>query len=612
MSNYTTLLTVLDKIRDEAPSAYKRYRPDKTKIEEVNNARARAFIHLFLKVSYGLLDFLERENYITDDPQDGGIDGYYINTENKTVYFIQSKFRATENNFKEKEILFRELLQMDVDRVVEGQITDEKKIPYNGKIQTMIGEIQKIPDVGRYNYQVVILANVSSQLTPSQQRKLTGGFPAIVYDYNKVYTDLVLRVIQGNYYSPSELIITLNLSNTNSQSAKVNYNVKTTKKECDITLVFVPTSEIAHAMYKYRNSILKFNPRSYLELSHNEVNSAISSSVLNLNSNEFALYNNGITILSFGTEMNERIGQKDKGQLIITAPQIINGGQTAYTLSRLYEDYVLTDDENRKRPDIFENKEVLLKVITFHPEDLSSPNEHLSLIEAISKATNQQSEVNEADRRSNDKIQIDLQNYLFDKYGWFYERKRGEYADGIRAGYINRSQIVNREDFLRMCKCCDVDPANARRMGAEDIFEKQHFDTTLSDPNRFDEYFFAYKCFLEINRIKKSFSRDKDNKFGFLNFGNGLQFGMYAIVTVCCFRYKGEKSFKDVEKIVNSVLSKWRKFEAYAVRQSENKDYFRTYTDPDSGAKKQEVNFNNYYKGRTLVKDLRVFFKKKK
>ena len=151
-----------------------------------------------------------------------------------------------------------------------------------------------------------------------------------------------------------------------------------------------------------------------------------------------------------GVGVAPAIGQKDKGQLIITAPQIINGGQTAYTLSRLYEDYVITSDEKNKKPNIFENKEVLLKVITFHPQDLSSPSEYLDLIEAISKATNQQSEVNEADRRSNEQIQIDLQKYLFERYGWFYERKRGEYADGVRAGYINRSQIVNREDFLRL------------------------------------------------------------------------------------------------------------------------------------------------------------------
>ena len=606
MDKYATLLTVLDKIRDEAPDAYKRYHPEESKVEELNNARSRAFIHLFLKVNFGMLDFLQREKFITDDPQDGGIDGYFPNDEDKTIYFIQSKFRTTPHNFKEKEILFSELLQMDTDLIIEGKDVDEKNVPYNSKIKKMTEEIQRIPDVGRWKYQVVILANVEAHTTHSQLKKLTGGLPATVYNHNKVYNELVFPIIQGNYYNPSELRITLNLSNTSSQSAKVTYNVRTAKKECDITLVFVPTLEIARAMYKYRNSILKFNPRSYLELSHNEVNSAIASSILTLNTNEFALFNNGITVLSYGTEMNEKIGQKDKGQLIITLPQIINGGQTAYTLSRLYEDYVLKE----KKPDVFDNKEVLLKVITFRAEDRSSQNEYLDLIEAISKATNQQSEVNEADRRSNDKIQIHLQEYIFEKHGWFYERKRGEYADGIRAKYIRRSQIVDREIFLRMCKCCDIDPPNARRMGIEQLFERQHFEKTLADPNRFDEYFFAYQCYLELDQIKKDFSRDRDNKFGFLNYGYGLQFGIYAIVTVCCFSFKGEKSLTEVGDITKSVLVNWKRFEEYAVKQSNNSDYFRVYTDPETGAEKLEVNFNNYYKGRTLVEDLHNFFKK--
>jgi hypothetical protein len=86
---------------------------------------------------------------------------------------------------------------------------------------------------------------------------------------------------------------------------------------------------------------------------------------------------------------------------------------------------------------IFDSKEVLLKVITFHPEDQASQDEYLKLIQSISRATNQQSQVNEGDRRSNDSIQIQLQQFLFDKYGLFYERKRGEYADGIERDTFN-------------------------------------------------------------------------------------------------------------------------------------------------------------------------------
>lgn len=142
--------------------------------------------------------------------------------------------------------------------------------------------------------------------------------------------------------------------------------------------MFVPTAEIARALYTYRNFLLKFNPRSYLELSHNEVNQEIARSITGLKTNEFALFNNGITVLSYGTDFNEKIGQKDRAQLILTQPQIINGGQTAFTLSMLYEQFVVEGSDKQ----IFDSKEVLLKVITFHPQDQASQDEYLKLIQS--------------------------------------------------------------------------------------------------------------------------------------------------------------------------------------------------------------------------------------
>lgn len=323
MSRYTTLVTILDQICAEAPPDFKRYHPSEAKYEEVGHARSRAFIHLFLKVRFGLTHFNDREQFVTDDPQDGGIDGYYLDDELRTVHLVQSKFRATEVNFKEKEILFSELLQMDVDRVLKGEATDEQGVPYNVKIKKMQGAIRRIPDIGRWKYEVVILANVPGQISPSQLKKLTGGYPAALYNHNRVYQELVFPVAQGTYYNPTELRLTINLSNTSSQSAKITYTVKTKHKDCDITLVFVPTIEIARALYTYRNSILRFNPRSYLGLQHNQVNQEIALSITGLNTNEFALFNNGITILSYDTDFNEKIGQKDRAQLIISQPQII-------------------------------------------------------------------------------------------------------------------------------------------------------------------------------------------------------------------------------------------------------------------------------------------------
>ena len=102
MGKYQVLLNILDELRKEAPPEFRRYYPQESNIEDMNHARSRSFIHLFLKVKFGLLQFQEREEFITDDNNDGGIDGYFIDYENKKIYFIQSKFRASEKNFEEK------------------------------------------------------------------------------------------------------------------------------------------------------------------------------------------------------------------------------------------------------------------------------------------------------------------------------------------------------------------------------------------------------------------------------------------------------------------------------------------------------------------------------
>lgn len=604
MNKYETLINVLDVIRTEAPEAFRRYYPLETNTEELNYARSRAFIHLFLKVKFGLVDFDEREKFITDGAQDGGIDGYYIDNENKAIYFIQSKFRTTESNFNQKEILFTELLKMDTERILAGEKMDEHEVSYNSKILTMVNKIQEVSDIARWSISVAILANLSTQVTSLQLKKLT-GLNATVYDKNIVYRDLVFPVIKGTYYNAEDLKISLNLSTSSSQCSLVDYNVKTSKNECNITLVFIPTVEIASAMYKYRNSILRFNPRSFLELSKNEVNKGIANTITNLKTNEFALFNNGIVVLSYGTHITGQVGKKGQGQLIITKPQIINGGQTAYTLSRIYEENVA----NKTNPNIFDNKEVLLKIITLNQDVSTSETEYTDLIESISKATNQQSPVNEADRRSNDQIQIDLQNYLFEKYGWFYERKRGEYADGTKAGYIKHSQIVNRETFLRMCKCCDMEPSNAKRMSHEQLFEKQHFTNTLINSNRFDEYFGAYQCFLALERIKKTFTKKNNNVFGASNYGNGLRHGIYAVISICKFYFTADKSVEQIEAITRGILARWIQFEAFASKQHHNHSYFILAIEKGDGTRKHVFNYGNYYKGSTLAKDLQSFFK---
>lgn len=616
MSKYETLIKILDQLRQEAPIEYRRFHPAESDSEKLNQARSRAFIHLFLKVKFGLLKFKEREALITDGGFDGGVDAYFIDQEVKKTYFIQSKFRVTSDNFSNKEIEMKELLNMDIDRISDGEKQDENGNNYSGKILQLQREMSSVSDIGKYKTEVIILANLRDVL-PSKLKKLTGGFGCEVFDFQRTYSELVFPIVSGTYYNHEELRIQLNLNNKTSQGSRISYQVSTEHIQCEISVLFVPTLEIAKTLHKYKNSILKFNPRSYLELAKNSVNQEIEKTITKVKTNEFALFNNGITMLSYDTEFNDKIGLKNIAQLIISQPQIINGGQTAYTLSRIYENALIAtralgDEVKRNNyiENIFEGKEVLLKVITMPNETINEPKQ-LELIEAISKATNQQSPVDEADRRSNDKIQIEIQNAIYDSFGYFYERKKGEYSDGIRSGYIRKSQIIDREVFIRLCKSCDLFPSEARRSSVKVLFKEENFNKTLNNVNRHEEYFFAYRCYQKLNDIEKTHANNLHNKFGVAAYGNSIRYGKYAVVSACRILYDDHKSIDKYEYIVNLVLNNWTEFETIVSTYIHNLDYFWSYKDSNEKEVRVE-NFDNYYKGKTLNGDLKHFFDKLK
>jgi len=607
---YNTLVNILDRLRFEAPANFKRYYPKEDDIEKINQARSRAFIHLYLKVKFGLLDFTEREYFITDGSQDGGIDGYYISTENRLIYFIQSKFRTNKKNFENKEITLSEILNMDTQEITQGNKSNEDGIEYNGKIKQLVREISQITDIGNYNYKVIILANLES-VKPTKLRMLTGGFPSEVFNFDKCYSDLLFPIISGTFYNLSELYIDINLSNKGA-SSKVSYKVDTEFKECNISVLFVPTYEIARILHKYKNSILKFNPRSYLDLASSSVNRAIRDTIVNKKTNEFALFNNGITMLSDKTNYNENIGIKDKAQLTVTNGQIINGGQTAYTLSLIYDSYL---KEGRDPLEILENKEVLLKVITFNESEISDADaeKKLSLIEAISKATNQQTVVTESDRRSNDKIQIEIQEKIFKDFGYYYERKKGEFGDGLRNKYINRSMIINRDHFLRLCLTCNKQPSQARRSSENQIFKQQNFEKILNDSNRYKEYFFAYKTYEILIEIQSNIDKDSKNTFGKVNYGNALRYGKYAVTSVALNLFNKDFKPNEIEgesrEIINSILDQWLDFEKHIEELPHNSSYFQEIIDDDLTSRRLELNYTGYYKGRTINQDLENYFK---
>ncbi|CAO3359089.1 hypothetical protein [Azospirillum palustre] len=586
MDKYSILVQILDSIRREAPDSNKRYYPKKTETEKMNNALSRAFIHLYMKVKFGILDFQDRERYITDDSADGGIDAYYIDKENKTIHLIQSKFRTSAKNFEDKLISADEIVKMDADEIVKGNEKDHHGIEYNGKIKQLQREISSTELLGQYKFKIVILANCN--LLAAIQ-KMYKDYVIDIFDFNRSYTELVFPVVSGTYFQAGNLKISINLDNISGGNTRVSYRASTEFGDAEVTLIFAPIREVGAIMSKYRNSILEHNPRSYLGLSKNAVNISIANTVTESTTNEFALFNNGITIIADEAGYADKTGRKSTAHLDLVNPQIINGGQTAYTLCKVYDD-VSSGDTNAS---VFNGKEVLLKIITIDPAAVSK-EQRTVLIEQISKATNHQTPVDEADRRSNEAIQIKLQKLFFSKYGLFYERKAGEFFDGLQSEYIDKNMLVDREQLMRvaLAKNYQVSETRAR---VENFFSSEAFKQHPLNEDDIDKYAFGYACFQYLS-AELSKSRKAQDRFFESQFGTALRYGRYSVVSVAINKiWTGPDT--EPEAAVRAVLEKWPGFESWLKNESHNKKYF-------SPSKSDWV---SYYKGETINKDIESY-----
>jgi len=419
-----------------------------------------------------------------------------------------------------------DLLKMDVSRILKGEKRYENGVPYNDRILKGLQlAIRKLTDAGNYTTKVALLGNTKN-LSMTQLKKLIEGYSVDQFPHDKIYRELLFPVINGTYFTDPNLTIEINLANLKGET-HLDYDVKAEGQKLNIKLLFVPTKEIGRIMHTYKNSILKFNPRSFLELGKNKVNQEIETSIRNTVSNEFALFNNGITIIAENTSISSDTAKQGTAQVVLRNPQLVNGAQTAYTLARVYEGCT-----SPKALDVFKGKEVLLRVITFIGTVKTSEQERrLHLIGDISRASNWQTKIEESDRRSNDQVQLKLQAELFERYGLYYERKRGEFADGLFHGYLDSTLIVNRERLVRVGLACDY-RVNEARSNISKHFGEAALASLLKLKDT-AKYAYAYEVLAVLERRRRQKPAVAGDRYHTKEFGQALRYAQYAVIAAC-------------------------------------------------------------------------------
>ncbi len=205
--------------------------------------------------------------------------------------------------------------------------------------------------------------------------------------------------------------------------------------------------DIGRAVKDYGARLFARNIRGYLG-AQGDVNRAIEST-LKESPGDFWYFNNGVTIVCDRATRIER-------SLRLVSPQIINGQQTAYALSRHAHASAV----------------VLLRVIEI-PRDGDGLQHHRELTDSIVRATNWQNAILSSDLVANDPEQVRIERELRKRH-YVYIRKRQSTAEVRRRTKFQSHAFITKQELAQAVAACVLDPYEVRA-GKERLFEEEAY-----------------------------------------------------------------------------------------------------------------------------------------
>lgn len=210
--------------------------------------------------------------------------------------------------------------------------------------------------------------------------------------------------------------------------------------------------------FENRKDIKKFlqkNVRGYLEKKRE--NKIIKKSYLD-EPQYFWFKHNGIVIFVDHYDFDST----NKNRVLLSNPQIVNGGQT---INSIYSAYAETGIKNDAR--------VLLRIIKLPYDRVESYQKGLEIIEGL----NTQVKIKASDLRSNDERQVQIQRIVERiRSDYVYIRKR---ESGVHAS----DKVVVMEQLANLINCCVLErPNEAIRMEIDKLFRDKY--SKIFDKNR--------------------------------------------------------------------------------------------------------------------------------
>jgi len=377
-------------------------------------------------VNYLRLDVLDSVDAVCDQSGDKGIDGIYLNTEANVIEIYQSKIsQKLGSTIGDKPL--REfkgsLSQLETEEAVDNLLSTSG----NAQVVKLIERLDLKKHIKEYDIVGYFICN--SEIDQNGSSFLSGT-DCIRFigrdDLEKTYVSSIRSL-------PTSPPAVFNISGYETSEYIVD-------AEHRAVIAPIKASELVGLDGIANQEIFAFNVRG--PLGKTQVNRDISKSIADSSIHKiFPLFHNGITIIADSVS-------RTNDEITVEKYFVVNGCQS---LNALY----------KNSRNITDNLRILTKFIQTQPSS--------QLSEMITRISNNQNGVKARDFKSNNHIQIRLQNEFNSLYHsrFFFEIKRGEDPNGV--------QVISNELAGQYLMSFDLKaPWSTHRK--YQIFEDKHSD----------------------------------------------------------------------------------------------------------------------------------------
>lgn len=498
--------------------------------KEVYQNDGTAFGHFIIKECFNkIIDFQYDGNnldqfikeHIVDMSNDLGNDAIFTNLMNNEILVFQ--FKYSQNQLLNTDEIKKN--KKFIDWILG--LSDENLTP-NHKLRKVIDEelslILTPENVKNNNFHITFYyidldfhGNIKTDINALH----TNYRDKEINFYIKYYNYQELEELYDDIEIPKNEVELKFVENEIFKKKLTYYDENETELETVVTSIYA--NSLKPIIEDKKELILALNVRYYK--GENEINSKIKKEYSKGEKSNFWILNNGINGVCQDFEINEN------NTITIKNFQIVNGGQTAKTLTRIVND-------------LPNNIQILLRLTKVKDKTRTS-----KISMDIAVASNSQNAISARDLHSGDRIQNKIAEHL-DKVGIFYDKKDGEWATVTKSRYRNpfgksplHLKINNLElglSYLSYYLQLPISTVGRHKLVFSDLYYNKIFDNTKNEDNQFYKLIFAFRISERVNNIKS----EKNQNYEILwnNYINNVLLSLSAL-------YFYQSKFDEIESI---------------------------------------------------------------